>query len=79
MAEAGLVIGAVSFAGLFTNCVDCFEYVQLGRSFGRDYQRALLRLDIVKLRLSRWTDAVNESQNRYEVSVGSANEAQKVG
>ena len=32
----------------------------------------------MKLRLSRWADAVNESQQHYNVAVGSANEAQKV-
>ena len=79
MAEAvGLTIGSVALASLFTTCVDCFEYVQLGRQFGTNYQRSLLKLDIVKLRLSRWADAVNESQQHYNVAVGSANEAQKV-
>lgn len=81
MAEtAGLVIGAVSLAGLFTNCVDCFEYVQIGRHFGKDYQRCLLKLDVVELRLSRWAEAVNSSSTHDGMTVGaSANEAQKVG
>lgn len=80
MAEAavGLAIGAVSLAALFTTCVDCFEYVQLGRQFGTDYQRSVLKLDIVKLRLSRWANAVNESQNHYSVPVGSDQEARQV-
>jgi hypothetical protein len=79
MAEAvGLTMGSVALASLFTTCIDCFEYVQLGRQFGTNYQRSLLKLDIVKLRLSRWADAVNESQQRYNVAIGSANEAQKV-
>jgi hypothetical protein len=79
MAEtAGLVIGAVSLTAIFTACVDCFEYVQLGRNFGKDYQRSLLKLDIVKLRLSRWANAANESHNQYQVPLGSPVEAQKV-
>jgi hypothetical protein len=79
MAEtAGLAIGAVSLTAIFTTCVDCFEYVQLGRNFGKDYQRSLLKLDIAKLRLSRWADAVNESHNQYQVPVGTPAEAQKV-
>ena len=79
MAEAvGLTMGSVALASLFTTCVDCFEYVQLGRQFGKSYQRSLLKLDIVKLRLSRWADAVNESQQHCNVAIGSANEAQKV-
>lgn len=39
MAEVfGIVSGALSVAALFKNCVDCFEYIQLGRNFGRDYR-----------------------------------------
>ncbi|KAK4643969.1 Heterokaryon incompatibility protein S [Podospora bellae-mahoneyi] len=54
----GIVASALSVAGLFNNCVACFEYVQLGRPFGRDYERCQLRLDIAKARLSRWGEAV---------------------
>jgi hypothetical protein len=72
------VIGAVSLTAIFTTCVDCFEYVQLGRNFGKDYQRSLLKLNITKLRLSRWADAVDESRNQYQVPVGTPAEAQKV-
>jgi hypothetical protein len=63
MAEvAGLVIGGVSLAGLFTCCVDCFEYVQIGRQFGDRYGRCLLDTRVLKLRLSRWAAAVNKLQ-----------------
>lgn len=61
MEVAGLVIGGVSLAGLFTNCVDCFEYVQVGRELGKDYQTAVLKLDLLQLRLSRWSNAVGHS------------------
>lgn len=59
MAEIfGVVAGALSVAALFNNCVDCFEFVQLGRRFGRDYERCQLRLDIARARLGRWGEAV---------------------
>ena len=61
MEVAGLVIGGVSIAGLFTACVECFEYVQIGRELGRNHQTALLKLDLLKLRLSRWFNAVKDS------------------
>lgn len=61
MEVAGLVIGGVSVAGLFTVCVECFEYVQVGRELGKNYQTALLKLDLLKLRLSRWFTAVRDS------------------
>ncbi|KAI1103268.1 prion-inhibition and propagation-domain-containing protein [Jackrogersella minutella] len=59
MAEVfGTVATALSVAALFNNCVDCFEYIQLGRDFGRDYERCQLKLDIAKTRMSRWGRAV---------------------
>lgn len=55
MAEtAGLVIGVASLAGLFNNTVECFEFIQLGRAFGKNFQTAQLKLDNARLRLSRW-------------------------
>jgi hypothetical protein len=55
MAEAAsLVVGVVALAGLFNNIVECFEFVQLGRTFGKDFQTSQLKLDSARLRLSRW-------------------------
>ncbi|RSL54130.1 hypothetical protein CEP53_007523 [Fusarium sp. AF-6] len=59
MAETfGAVAGALSVAALFNNCVDCFGYIQLGRHFGRDFERCQLKLDIIRSRISRWGEAV---------------------
>ncbi|KAL5600734.1 hypothetical protein FOVSG1_006764 [Fusarium oxysporum f. sp. vasinfectum] len=59
MAEIfGIATGALSVAALFNNCVDTFEYIQLGRHFGEDYQRCQLKLDIAETRLGRWGEAV---------------------
>ena len=60
MAEPfGIVAGAVGIAAAFSTCVDCFEYIQLGRHFGRDFQTNLLTLNFARLRLTRWGQAVN--------------------
>ncbi|KFX89984.1 hypothetical protein V490_06715 [Pseudogymnoascus sp. VKM F-3557] len=60
MAEPfGIFAGAVSIASAFTACVDCFEYIQLGRHFGRDFQTNLITLDCARLRLTRWGTAVD--------------------
>jgi hypothetical protein len=60
MAEPfGIAAGAVNIAAAFTACVDCFEYVQFGRHFGRDFQTNLLTLNCARLRLTRWGQAVN--------------------
>jgi len=59
MAEVfGIVAGAAGLAALFTPCVECFEYIQFGRHFGKDYERCLVKLDVVRLRLTRWGQAV---------------------
>jgi hypothetical protein len=60
MAEPfGIAAGAVGIATAFTACVDCFEYVQFGRHFGRDFQTDLLALGCARLRLARWGESVN--------------------
>lgn len=59
MAEIfGIVTGAMSVAALFNNCVDTFEYIQLGRHFGQDFDRCQLKLDLAKTRLGRWGEVV---------------------
>lgn len=59
MAEIfGTLSAALSVAALFNNAVDCFGYVQLGRHYGRDYERCQLKLEIIQARLTKWGDAV---------------------
>ena len=76
---AGVVIGGVALTSLFTTCVDCFEYVQLGRDFGKNYQRSQLQLTAVQLRLSRWGESVrimdDPSSQRFEVTLATPEEA----
>ncbi|KAJ0114163.1 uncharacterized protein J7T55_007998 [Diaporthe amygdali] len=58
MAETfGAVASALSIVALFNNCVEAFEYIQLGRHFGRDFTRCQLKLDVARTRLSRWGQA----------------------
>lgn len=60
MAEPfGIVAGAVGISAAFTACVDCFNYIQLSRRFGRDFQTDILSLNCARLRLTRWGQAVN--------------------
>ncbi|KAL8743441.1 MAG: hypothetical protein Q9190_004210 [Brigantiaea leucoxantha] len=71
METIGLGIGIAGLAGVFTACVDCFEYVQLGRQFGRDYGKCLLKLDAAKVRMSRWGAAIGlgpELYNKQRIS-----------
>ena len=64
MAEAaGLTVGVVALAGLFSNAIQCFEFIQLGRSFGKNFQISQLKLDNARLRLSRWGSSLGLSDN----------------
>lgn len=58
MEPVGLGIGIAGLAGAFTACIDCFEYIQLGRQFGQDFGKCLLKLDTAKLRMSRSGEAM---------------------
>ncbi|KAI3343195.1 prion-inhibition and propagation-domain-containing protein [Ustulina deusta] len=78
MAEAfGIVSGAVGIASAFSTCVECFDYVQLGRRFGKDFQTDQLTLSLLKLRLSRWGAAVGvESDPPLSLSQPNASAAE---
>ncbi|KAF4494045.1 HETS-like protein [Fusarium agapanthi] len=58
------VTGAISIAGLFNNCVDCFNYVQIARHFGEDFSPYQLRLDVAKCRLARWGASIDINNDR---------------
>ncbi|PNP55920.1 hypothetical protein THARTR1_03857 [Trichoderma harzianum] len=55
----GIVSGPLQIATTFSACVEVFDYVQLSRRFGKDFQTNQLKLTLLKLRLSRWGAAVD--------------------
>jgi hypothetical protein len=67
MEPASLAIGVVALAGLFNNTVECFEFVQLGRTFGKDFQTSQLKLDNARLRLSRWGKSLNLDEDVRDI------------
>ncbi|KAK5553027.1 hypothetical protein LTR46_009103 [Exophiala xenobiotica] len=70
MAEAvGL---AFAILGVFNDAIQCFEYVQVARNFDQSLQTAVLKLDIPKLRLSRWGQSVG--LDRVETAVAGSRE-----
>ena len=67
MAEAGgLAIGIFGLAGLFSTTVQCFEFIQLGRAFEKTFQTSQLKLDNLRLRLSRWGNSLGLSNNLHD-------------
>ena len=43
---------------IFNDAVQCFGYVQMGPNFDKSFQTCLLKLDVVRLRLTRWGHSV---------------------
>ncbi|KAG8810143.1 hypothetical protein FRC17_003072, partial [Serendipita sp. 399] len=59
MAEvAGLVIGAVSMVTLWNTCVQAFDVVASGKTYGYDYEVARVKLEVERIRLLAWGEAV---------------------
>ena len=80
MAEvAGLVIGGISMAALVDGCMRTFDRIESARTYGRDYQKAALRLSLLQLRLSRWVESVIDTVNQQQlVKIGTSQEAEQV-
>ncbi|KGO68022.1 Het-s, C-terminal [Penicillium italicum] len=62
----GATASAIGVAALFSNCVDCFEYIQIGRQLGQSFERCQIKLDVARTRLGRWGQAVGiDSDPRF--------------
>ena len=57
-AIAGLAIGAVGLAALFTTCIDAFHIVLTAHEFGEDYEVLCADLDLQRLRFCLWGETV---------------------
>ena len=69
MEPVGLTLGVAGLVGTFTACVDCFENVRIGRSFGEDYQTSIIKLDLVRLRFTRWGQSVGINEGDESLAV----------
>ena len=63
----GLALGVIGLASLFTTCVECFDYVEVGRTYGRDYEVLLTKLEVEKTRFLIWGDTVGIIEPRDNV------------
>lgn len=73
---AGLALTVLS---TFSQAVQCFEYIQVARNFDHDYQTAVLKLDVARLRLTRWgssvgLDRIDDTTHTLPGAAGSVNE-----
>lgn len=58
----GFIMGSVALTSLFNTCVDNFKYIQLGRTFGKDFETSLLGLDVITLRFIRWGESMKAAR-----------------
>ena len=54
MEAVWLGVGAVALAGLFSTCLECFDYVDTAKNFERDSEILVGKLLIQRTRLRRW-------------------------
>lgn len=59
MEPVSLGVSLIALAGLFDNALNSFKHIKVAKSFGSDYQTYVLRLQNLRLRLSRWGEAVD--------------------
>ena len=62
-------LGAIGLVGTFSACVDCFDYFRIGRNLGSDYETSVLKLDIIRLRFTRWGESIGIGQGDEDVAV----------
>jgi Prion-inhibition and propagation len=67
MEPVSFTVGVAGLVGTFTACVDCFEYIRIGRSLGADHQTAIVKLDLARLRLTRWGRSVGIVQGDQDI------------
>ena len=63
MDVTGLTASLVALAGLFTTCVECWDYIESARVFSRDYEILTTQLDIEKTRFLIWGEVVGLLQH----------------
>lgn len=63
MDPASLVLGCAGLVTVFDSCMSAFEYFDTGRQYGEDYERAALRVQLLRLKLTRWRTCVYLVEN----------------
>ncbi|KAM0705525.1 hypothetical protein Q7P35_006884 [Cladosporium inversicolor] len=51
---AGLAMGVITIASLFTTCIELLDYFELGKNYLYDYELACTKVNLLHKRLSNW-------------------------
>jgi hypothetical protein len=65
---AGLVVGGIGLLALFETSMTCFDYIDTGRKYGKDYQKFVVAMSVLELRLSRWGDLARLRDNSSHIT-----------
>lgn len=65
MEAAGLAVGVLSIAGLFTSCIENFDLVVRGKSFGEDFDLLCTQLSLQQARLVIWGESLSLVPSPY--------------
>nr|POE53441.1 heterokaryon incompatibility protein s [Quercus suber] len=63
MAAVSFGVSIIALARLFETALDCFKHVKVAKSFGCDYETNVLRLQSLRLRFSRCSQAVTATNS----------------
>lgn len=70
MAEAaGLALGGIALASLFTTCIDVLEYFDQARNWSKDLQLGLTKVSLMKERLRQWGQAMSINSPGHESQI----------
>lgn len=59
----GIALGVAGLAGLFGTCVQCFDLIQLGAAFARDYEIVQTKFEAQKIRFLIWGQVVGLTES----------------
>jgi Prion-inhibition and propagation len=62
-----LTLAIAGIPAIFTSCVDCFQYIRLGKRFGKDFGVCLAKLEAAQLRLTRWGEPIGLLENKLDI------------
>ena len=67
MAEAaGLAVGVLAVAGIFSDCIELFNYISAARLLPRDYELLSTKLEIEKVLLVHWAERLRLLRSDYD-------------
>lgn len=68
MDPMSITVTLASIPGIFTSCVDCFQYIRLGQRFENDFGYYLAKLEATQLRFTRWGEPMGLLEGKITIT-----------